>query len=57
MEKANFNWLMTEYENNTDRYIEAEKFIMELHNMNWLQRLFSSRKILKFLKSREKYYI
>ena len=36
----------------TERYIEAEKFIMEL---NWLQRLLCSRKITKFLKSRNKY--
>lgn len=33
----------------TERYIEAEKFIMEL---NWFERLFCSRKITKFLKSR-----
>ena len=37
----------------TDRYIEAEKFIMEL---NWLERLFCSRKITKFLKSRSDKY-
>lgn len=36
----------------TERYIEAEKFIMEL---NWFQRLFCSRKITNFLKSRNKY--
>ena len=36
----------------TERYIDAENFIMEL---NWFERLFCSRKILKFLKSREKY--
>lgn len=33
----------------TKRYIDAEKFIMEL---NWFERLFCSRKITKFLKSR-----
>lgn len=33
----------------TERYIEAEKFIM---NLNWFERLFCSRKITKFLKSR-----
>ncbi len=33
----------------TERYIDAEKFIMEL---NWFERLFCSRKITKFLKSR-----
>jgi hypothetical protein len=33
----------------TERYIDAEKFIIEL---NWFERLFCSRKITKFLKSR-----
>ena len=33
----------------TERYIDAEKFIVEL---NWFERLFCSRKITKFLKSR-----
>jgi hypothetical protein len=33
----------------TERYIDAEKFITEL---NWVERLFCSRKITKFLKSR-----
>ncbi len=33
----------------TERYIDAEKFIMEL---NWFERLFCYRKVTKFLKSR-----
>ena len=37
----------------TERYIEAEKFIMDL---NWFERLFCSRKIRKFLKSRTDKY-
>ena len=37
----------------TERYIEAEKFIMEL---NWFERLFCSRKITKFLNSRSQKY-
>jgi hypothetical protein len=37
----------------TERYIEAEKFIMEL---NWFERLFCSRKIRRFLKSRTDKY-
>ena len=37
----------------TERYIDAEKFIMEL---NWIERLFCSRKITKFLKSRTAKY-
>jgi hypothetical protein len=37
----------------TERYIDAEKFIMDL---NWFERLFCSRKITKFLKSRSDKY-
>lgn len=37
----------------TERYIDAEKFIMEL---NWIERLFCSRKITKFLNSRSTKY-
>ena len=33
----------------TDRYIEAENFLMEL---TWYEKLFCSRKIKRFLKSR-----
>ncbi len=37
----------------TERYIEAEEFIM---NLNWFERIFCSKNIKKFLKSRlEKY--
>lgn len=36
----------------TDRYIEAETFIIKL---NWLERLFISRKLQSFIKSRSKY--
>lgn len=43
------NDLMNKLEQATDRYIEAESFIMSL---NWFERLFCSRKINKFLKSR-----
>ena len=37
----------------TERYIDAEKFIMDL---NWFERLFCSRKITNFLKSRSDKY-
>jgi len=45
---------MSEYSLNkieelTERYIEAEQFIM---NLKWYERLFCSKKIIKFLKSR-----
>jgi hypothetical protein len=37
----------------TERYIESEKFIMEL---NWFERIFCSKKITRFLKSRTDKY-
>lgn len=40
---------MGNLEQTTERYIEAEKFIMEL---NWFQRLFCSKKVRLFLNSR-----
>lgn len=45
--------LINNYELSVQRYIEAEKFIMQL---TWFERLLCSRKVNKFLKSRlEKY--
>lgn len=37
----------------TERYIESEKFLMEL---NWFERLFCSKKVTRFLKSRTEKY-
>ncbi|MDD4970699.1 MAG: hypothetical protein PHT07_14830 [Paludibacter sp.] len=53
----NYEWLMIRYERSTERFIEAESFILELSKMNIIEKLFSSFKILKFLKSRDKYNI
>lgn len=47
--KVELEWLMKKYENCSERYIEAEKFIL---NLKWYERIFVSRKILKFLKER-----
>ena len=44
------DWLLTELENNTTRMIGAEKLLLELLEMNPIQRAFSKRKILKHLK-------
>ena len=49
------NWLINKCEKCSDRYIEAENFILEIAEMKWYQRIFLNKKILKFLKSREKY--
>lgn len=47
------SWLLTKLEHSSDRYIEAESFIIELSEMKWYQRIFISKKIIRFLQSRE----
>lgn len=49
------DWLMTRYEDTTERYIEAEQFIIELSKMPWYKMIFSYRKIINFLHTRSKY--
>lgn len=53
--KFYFDWLLIKTEQCSNRYIEAEKFIIELSEMNLFQRLFCNGKIIKFLESRKKY--
>lgn len=53
--KTDLNWLMKKTEQCSDRYMEAEQFILELAEMKWYQRIFCARKIFKFLQSRSKY--
>lgn len=50
------DWLLTRAQATTDRYIEAEQFMMELAEMPWYQfRMFAGKKIAVFLESRKKY--
>ena len=53
--KESLNWLLTHTENCSIRYIEAEQFILDLLLIPFYKRIFIYKKILKFLKSREKY--
>lgn len=53
--KKNLNWLMKKTEDCSNRYMEAEKFILEIAEMKWYQRVFLMGKILWFLNSRSKY--
>ena len=55
MAKADLNWLMNKMECTSERYMEAEKMIIEIINMGWWKRLFCKRKLIRFLKSRDKY--
>ena len=49
------SWLLSKYENASDRYMEAEDFILEIAEMKWYKRLFCYKKIMAFLNSRSKY--
>jgi len=53
--KADLNWLMSKMECTSERYMEAEKMIIEIIEMPWWKRPFCRRKLLRFLKSRSKY--
>lgn len=47
--------LFDKYEKCSERYIEAEKFLIEISEMKWWERIFITRKIYEFFKSRNKY--
>ena len=47
-------WMMNAIDKRSERYIEAEKFVIELAEMSWWKRAFALSKIMKFLKSRDK---
>jgi hypothetical protein len=51
----NLNWLVVKAEKCSDRYMEAEDFILQIAKMKWYQRLFCYKKIMLFLNSRSKY--
>ena len=54
-ENSSLSWLLSKYENASERYMEAEDFIIQIAEMKWYQRAFCVPKILKFLDSRKKY--
>lgn len=53
--KSDLNWIINKMEQYSERYMEAERFILELAKMKWYQRMFCFNKIIKFLESRNKY--
>lgn len=55
VQKSDLEWLLNKTEKCSERYMEAEKFILELLEMRWYRRIFCFGKLLKFLKSRSKY--
>ena len=53
--KADLSWLMNKIECTSERYMEAEQMILNFARMPWYKRLWCRRKLLKFLKTRDKY--
>lgn len=53
--KEDLNWLMQKTEDCSNRYMEAEQFLIEIAKMKWYQKFFLTMKILNFLNSRKKY--
>lgn len=53
--KEDLNWLMKKTEDCSNRYMEAEQFLIEIAKMKWYQKFFLTMKILRFLNSRKKY--
>lgn len=51
--KKALEFLLSKNEQLSERYIEAEEFIRTL---NWYERLFCSKKIINFIKSRSEKY-
>lgn len=57
MEKTNLDpdWHLNKAKEYMERYVLAEKFIFELMTLPWYKRIFISKIVLKYLKSRKKY--
>jgi hypothetical protein len=51
----NLEWLLNRYEKCSERYMEAEQFILKILEMKWYQQIFCFNKIIKFLENRNKY--
>lgn len=55
--KEDLNWLIKKTEDCSNRYMEAEEFIIfEVLLKNWWQRLFMKKKAIKFLEDRNEKY-
>ncbi len=54
--RTDIKWIMNRYEKCSDRYLEAEKELLEILEMSFFKRLFLKMRILKFLDSRGKKY-
>lgn len=53
--KSEIIWLVTKTEQCSERYMEAEQFILEMAGLSWFQRIFAFSKLKSFLSSRSKY--
>lgn len=50
------DFLLENWEKSSKRYMEAERFVIDLANMNFFQRLFLRKKAIRFLQSQMKKY-
>jgi len=55
LDKEGLEWLLSKLEKCSDRYIEAENFILEIMEMPWYKRIFIFNKIYQFFETRKKY--
>jgi hypothetical protein len=55
VQKSDLKWLMDKVDLCSQRYVESEQFLLNVLDMGFFQRLFIRRKILKFLKEKQKY--
>ncbi len=50
--KSDIKWVLNRYEKCSDRYMEAEKELLEILEMSFWKRLFLRTRVFKFLNSR-----
>jgi len=50
VQKSDLEWLLKKTEKCSQRYMEAEKFILELLEMRWYRRIFCFKKTIKVFK-------
>lgn len=55
-DKIDLSWMLDRYEQTSDRYMEAEKFLIDIIYLPFYKRFFLSRKIVNFIKSQQEKY-
>jgi hypothetical protein len=50
------HWIFKKIEECSNRYIEAERFLLKIENMSWIKRILCKKEIRKYLKECLKKY-